>query len=45
MPYKLSEDKKAVMQKKGGKWVTLKRYKTAEQARKYLAALKINVKD
>lgn len=28
MPYKLSKTKKSVMVKKGGKWITLKTYKS-----------------
>ena len=40
MPYKLSEDKKAVMVQKGGKWVVLKRHATQKQARAHLFALR-----
>ena len=46
MPYKLSDDKKAVMEQKDGEWHVKKRYTgtTAEtKARAYLAALIINV--
>lgn len=44
MPYKLSKTKKSVMVKKGGKWITLKTYKSEAEARKYLSALNINVR-
>lgn len=46
MPYRLNpKDPKEVQVKKGGAWVRLKRYSTAEAARKRLAAMKINVKE
>lgn len=46
MPYKLSDDKKAVLVKKGGKWIIYKRYRGKSAKKKaldLLAALQINV--
>lgn len=47
MPYKLSEDKKAVMVKRHGKWAVLHRYKgknARKKALQLLTALSMNVK-
>jgi len=43
MPYKLSKSGKAVLVKRGNRWVVLKRHPTREKARKHVAALNINV--
>jgi hypothetical protein len=43
MPYKLSSDKKAVMVKRGNRWVVLKAHGSAAEAKRHLAALQINV--
>lgn len=44
MPYRINpKDPKEVQVKKGGKWVSLKRYATAEMAQKRLSAMRINV--
>jgi len=48
MPYRLSEDKKAVLVNRNGKWEVLKRYTGKDavvKALSYLRALKVNVKE
>ena len=45
MPYKLSEDGKSVMVKRGGKWVLLKAHVSKAKALAHLRALKANVKE
>jgi len=45
MPYKLSEDGKAVMVLKNGKWKVKKRYTNKQEARRYLTALNMNVRE
>lgn len=44
MPYKLSEDGKSVLVKRGTHWVTLKRHADKKKARAHLRALQANVK-
>lgn len=45
MPYRLNpKNKKQVQVKKGARWAVLKTHRSAAQAKKHLAALKINVK-
>jgi hypothetical protein len=44
MPYRLNpKDKKQVQEKRNGKWVVKKTYKTTKQALAYFRALYINV--
>ena len=45
MPYKLSDDGKAVMEQKSGKWHVKHRFPTKKEALAYLRALYANVKD
>ena len=44
MPYRLNpRDRTQVQVKRGAKWALKKKFKTVREARKYLAALAINV--
>lgn len=43
MPYKLSEDGKAVMVHRGGRWRVLKKHRSKADAKRHLVALKLNV--
>lgn len=44
MPYKLSDDKKAILILRGSKWKVLKRHRSPAQALAHFRALKANVK-